>query len=101
MQKLEEILKAEDTARHAVAEARERAKAVVKDAEASATELSASQRTRTLDEITAIEREVDQAAQEEAASIRERAASDLNDELARATGRMSDVVERIVAELAG
>jgi vacuolar-type H+-ATPase subunit H len=101
MQKLEEILRAEDTARHAVADAREKAKAVVMEAEAEATALLAQERARTAAEAAAIEAEALQVAQVSAQAIRDSSAAQLAGQLSRARELTGDVVEHVVTELAG
>jgi len=47
VQKLEEVMRAEEGARHIVADARERASALVRDAERSASDLLAAERGET------------------------------------------------------
>ncbi len=101
MEKLEEILRAEDAARHAVAEARDKAKAVIIQAEAEAAALLAQERARTAAEAAAIDAEALEAAQRSAQAIRDSSAAQLENQLARARALTGDVVEHVVTELAG
>jgi vacuolar-type H+-ATPase subunit H len=101
MQKLEEILRAEDRARHAVAEAREKATAVIVEAQGEAAALLAQERARTAAEAAAIEAEALDAAHRSAQAIRDSSAVQLEGQLARARELTGDVVERVVTELAG
>lgn len=69
MQKLEEILRAEEAARHSVAEARDRADAIVRDAEAEARVLIERERAAASAEATRVRDGILEAARERSSAI--------------------------------
>lgn len=101
MDKLENILRAEEAARHTVAEARENAGALLRDAEAQARALADSARVDSAEQAAFIRAAALDAAGREADAVRTREARDLETSLAAARGRFDSVVARVAGELVG
>lgn len=96
MQKLQEILRAEEAARHSVAEARERADAIVRDAEAEAKVLLETERAAASAEAARLRDGILQEARERASAIgSEWRAASVDEAL------MSDAVAAALAVLEG
>lgn len=96
MQKLEEILRAEEAARHAVAEAREQADATVRDAEVEARTLLERERAAASVEATRVRDSIVAQARDHAAAIDSSAQPVLVDDVL-----MSDAVAAALALLEG
>ena len=101
MQKLEEILRAEETARHAVADAREQADALVRDAEAKARSLTETERSESARAAVATRETAVAGAQAAAAAIATDAASRLEADIAAARTRIPDAAQAALAKLLG
>lgn len=101
MDKLENILRAEEAARHAVADTRERAGALLRDAETQARALADSARADSAEQAALIRAAALDAAGREADAVRAAEAEDLEKSLAAARGRFDSVVARVAGELVG
>ena len=101
MQKLEEILRAEETARHAVADAREKADALVRDTEAHARSLTETERSEAARAAVATHETAVAGAQAAAATIATDAASRLEVDIAAARRRIPDAAQAALAKLLG
>jgi len=99
MQKLEEILRAEETARHAVAAAREQGDALVRDAEARAREIVETARAEAADAAAKTRDEAVADAHAKAREIEAAAASKLTTDIADARGRIPHAADAALAEL--
>lgn len=101
MDKLENILRAEEAARHAVADARENAGALLREAEAQARAIADGARADSAEQAARIRTAALEAAGREAEAIRTREAADLQTSLSSARGRFDAVVARVAGELVG
>lgn len=101
MDKLETILRAEEAARHTVAEARESAGALLRDAEVQARAIADNARADSAEQAASIRVAALDAAGREADAIRVREAEDLEASLAAARGRLDSVAARVAGELVG
>lgn len=101
MDKLENILRAEEAARHAVAAARESAGALLRDSEAQARDLADRARADSAEQAAAIRAAALEAAGRQADDIRTREATGLETSLESARGRFDSVVTRVARELVG
>jgi vacuolar-type H+-ATPase subunit H len=101
VQKLEEILRTEEVARHALADARDRARIVIREAEAAAAKLVADEKTLTAQQVASVDAEARGEARSEADALATRAAAALESQRVAARSRVDDVARRIVDELAG
>lgn len=99
MDKLDQILRAEEAARHTVAEARERATAAVSDAEAQSRVAAEQLRATARAQAERIRRETLDTARHEADSLASASLSDLESSMHAARSGLADVVESIVREL--
>lgn len=101
MRKLEEIMSAEESARHAVASARERAAGLVRDAENQARQIATAAREQSATETAAVRLELLGAAQRQAQSETEEAFERLAREMDGSRARMSAAVEAVLERLQG
>ena len=99
MQKLEEIMRAEEAARHAVVSARERADGMVRDAEAEARALLDRERAETLERAMALRDEQLSAAQATARDIEQRTATQTCNALDASQGLMEAAVAAALERL--
>ncbi|HSK48516.1 MAG TPA: hypothetical protein VLA05_11045 [Coriobacteriia bacterium] len=99
MQKLEEIMRAEEAARHAVVSARERADGMVRDAEAEARALLDRERAETLERAMALRDEQLSAAQATARDIEQRTATQTRNALDASQGLMEAAVAAALERL--
>lgn len=101
MEKLEEILQVEDTARTAVADAQVEAVKTVSDARASAAELLRTSREETRAVATARHEAVLEEARDAAASLKAAGEQELARVLAAAATRRDDAVGAVLEDLKG
>jgi len=101
MDKLEEIMRAEDEARHRVAAGREQAETIVRDAEAHARELLVTQRKDSTEQAEALRAELLGAAHVEASRVAAEVTAEADDILAAAQGRMDAAVSVALERLQG
>ena len=99
MQKLEEIMRAEEAARHAVVSARESADSIVRDAEAQARAHMEKERAETFERAAALSDERISAAHAAARDIEERIAAETGSMLDSARGRMEAAVAAALERL--
>ncbi len=101
MQKLEEILRAEEVARHALVDARERAAALLREAEGEANALIENSVAQATEKADALRAAALESADRGAIEIRLQAAQRLDAQMAAARGRLDEVVQRVTRELVG
>jgi vacuolar-type H+-ATPase subunit H len=101
MQKLEEILRVEEAARHAVLDARGAAEATVREAELQAQRIVEESRQATVLEAASLRDAALSEAHEQASSVRSEAEGSLERELQQARGRMDAAVAAALGELVG
>ena len=101
MQKLEEIMRAEDEARHLVLSAREQADALIREAEANARALQEKERTDTAEQAAVLREEQLAAARAEAGLLTERAEAESQALLDAARVRTGAAVSAALEKLQG
>jgi vacuolar-type H+-ATPase subunit H len=101
MQKLEEIMRAEDEARHTVASARERADALIREAEATARRQVEQSRADVEQAAATLREQRLDAARTEAAEVTERAEREMLATLGDARTRLDSAVEAALEKLRG
>lgn len=101
MDKLESILRAEEAARHVIAEARESAGALLREAEVQARDLADRARADSAEQAATMRAAALEAAEREADEVRTREAAGLETSLAGARARFDSVVERVAGQLVG
>lgn len=101
MQKLEEILHAEEAARHAVASARERADEILREALSEARRVMNSGHDEAVAEAERIREERRAAARAEAEALHRSADEEIEVTVSRARARLDGAVASAVRELVG
>jgi vacuolar-type H+-ATPase subunit H len=94
-------MRAEEAARHAVADAHERASAIAKEADVRAREIVERERRSAADEALALRAQRLEEAQAQADATRASAQTDLSAELEAARTRMPEAVAAAIARLVG
>lgn len=101
MQKLEEILHAEEAARHAVASAHERAETIVRDALAEARRAMNEGHAQATADAGLIRAERLDAARAEAEQLHRAAEQEVAETIASARSKLAQAVAKVVGELVG
>ena len=101
MEKLEQILHAEESARRILADAKARSRDIRKESLAEAELVVASAARSAIDEAAAKRAQVLRDAEAEAAGVERDAESELAGVVARAEGRIADAAAAVVAKLVG
>lgn len=101
MQKLEEILHAEDLARHAVAEAREQAQTILRDAAAEADLVTTSAKRKAAEKARKLHEKTLAAAEKDARAIESEAEAERSALVSRAEQRLPQAIDALVRELTG
>jgi len=101
MQKLEEILRAEEKARHLVVSAREKADALVRDAEATAKKIVDDARAEASDQARSLRERLLSEAEAQARAITQDSAASTEDVLDAARQRMKVAVAAALERLKG
>lgn len=99
MQKLEEILRAEEAARHTVASAKERATALVREAEAASKAIAEQTRADVAADAESLRHKEVAAAQKQASTLEAESADALESQLTAARQRIPQAVNAAISAL--